>query len=80
MPRNRLKLLRKECGLTQVDISKKLKVSRNGYQHWEAGTRTITAENLILLADFFNVNIDYILYRTDIKAPLKKSENPREEY
>ena len=32
---------------------------------FESGERVPPAETLMLFADFYNVSIDYILYRTD---------------
>ncbi len=33
----------------------------------------MTYEQLILLADYYKVSIDYILYNTDIRKPYPKS-------
>ena len=35
------------------------------YQYYESGDRKPVLENLIILADFFGVSIDYLVGRTD---------------
>ena len=38
--------------------------------HFEAGTRSVPIEILILLADLYKVNLDYLVERTDKKDML----------
>ena len=56
----KLKELRKENKKTQQDIAKYLNVSRTTYNGYELGTIQLTMENLIKLADYYQVSIDYI--------------------
>lgn len=63
----RLKELRKETGLTQKEIANQIHVGQNSYSNWENGNRKPTAEITSKLAEFFNVSIDYLLGKTDIK-------------
>ena len=60
-----LKSLRTERGLTQDGLSKALKVSRSTIGMYENGSREPDYETLELIADYFNVDIDYLLGRTD---------------
>lgn len=53
--------------MTQADLGKAISVSRNVIAKWENEERDIKAENLIALADYFDVSVDYILGRTDIQ-------------
>ena len=61
----RLKLLRKERGWTQVKMAEKLSVAMRNYQRIEADGNTPNYANLIKLADIFDVSLDYLTGRTD---------------
>lgn len=62
---NMLKQLRKAKGLTQDELAKILKVSRSAIGMYENGSREPAYETLEIIADFFNVDIDYLLGRTN---------------
>lgn len=66
---NRLKLLREEKGLYQADIAKVLGTSITAVTYYENEKRDIPTEVLKKLSDFFNVSIDYILGKSDIRNP-----------
>ena len=58
----RLKILRTEKNLTQLELSKEL--GYNTYTvitNWESGNQMPDIENLILLAKFFSVSIDFLV-------------------
>lgn len=59
------KHLRQAKGLSQVEIAKRLGLSRSAISMWELGTREPDFDTLELIADYFNVDIDYLLGRTD---------------
>lgn len=63
--KNRLKELRKEHGLTQIALQMQTGIEQALISKYESGERVPPTETLIVLADFFHVSIDYILYRTD---------------
>ena len=63
--KNRLKDLREDNDLTQKDISKILHITQVAYSYYEIGKRSIPIELLIKLADYYNVSLDYIYYRTN---------------
>ena len=63
----RLKTLRKEAKLTQIEMAKQFGTSQPSYQAWESGKRNPNGESLKKIADFFNVSTDYLLGKTDIK-------------
>lgn len=56
----RLKELRIEKGLGQVELSKAIHVSKGIISLWENGLREPKLSNLIVLAGFFEVSIDYL--------------------
>lgn len=67
MSYRRIRDLREDADLTQREISECLNLSQRSYAHYERGTRTLTADILISIADFHHVSIDYLLERTDNK-------------
>lgn len=67
----RLRNMREDLDMTQAEIGKHLCISQRTYAHYEAGTRDIPIETLIKLADLYNVNLDYLVGRTNIKKRLK---------
>ena len=56
-----LKLLRKKAGLTQLQVQLATGVEQALLSKFESGVRVPPTETLILLADFYQVSIDYIL-------------------
>lgn len=61
----RLKELRKERGISQVEIAKMLNMSKMAVSHWEKGNSEPSIEQLKVLAQFFDVSIDYLVGFTD---------------
>ncbi len=78
----RIKELREEKGLTQLELSKELSVKQQTIAQWESGTRDLKTGSIIALANYFNVTSDYLLglseYRTaqatDIGAAIGLTE------
>ncbi len=60
-----LRKLRKEKGLTQIGLQMQTGIDQALLSKYETGEKLPTTDNLIVLADFFNTNIDYILDRSD---------------
>ena len=63
--KNRLRELRKSRKLTQVALQMQTGIEQALLSKFENGERTPPTETLFLLAEFYNVSIDYILCRTD---------------
>lgn len=61
----RLKELRQEKGIGQVELSERLNMSKGIISLWENGLREPTMSSLIALADYFDVSIDYLAGRKD---------------
>ena len=61
----RLKNLRKEAGLTQVDVAEKLGISQPAYASWERGIKKPTQDNLVKLSKILYVSVDYLLGNTE---------------
>lgn len=56
-----LKVLRKEKGLSQPQLAKKINVSKGMISFWENEICEPTASNIIVVAQFFNISIDELL-------------------
>ena len=63
----RLKMLRKEKRMTQMELAELLNQSLRAYQYYEAGTRHPEYDHLLALADFFNVSLDYLVGRSETR-------------
>lgn len=59
----RLREVRKSKKLTQKEIADLVHVNRVTYTNWEKGKREPSFENLIKLADLFEVSLDCLLGR-----------------
>ncbi len=61
----KLKEMRKMYGLTQRQVAEKLGISQPSYIRYENGTSEPTLENLVKLADLFDVSADFLLGRKE---------------
>lgn len=62
---NRLKALRKEKGLTQKELAKKLGVHYRTLQNWETDKAEIKQDKVQIIADFFGISVAHFLGYTD---------------
>lgn len=63
--KDRLKELRTENSLTQVQLGKIVGVSKMAVSHWEKGHSEPSINQLILLSEIFKVSIDYLVGKND---------------
>ena len=61
----RLRQLRKERHITQDALAEKLKLTKQAVSQWERGIREPSFETLEMIADYFNVDTDYLIGRED---------------
>ena len=61
----RLRLLRMEKRMRQVDIAELLGITQAHYQRIEKGKINIPTLTLCILADYFDVSTDYLLARSE---------------
>ena len=61
----RLKQLRESKGISQMKLALDLSINQNSISRYETGVREADYKTLIMLADYFDVSIDYLLERTD---------------
>ena len=59
-----LKKIRKEKGISQLKLAMELNMSQNTISRYETGEREPGINELIRIADYFNISIDYLLERT----------------
>lgn len=57
----RLKSLREENKKTMAQVARDLGIPYTTYVNYEKGEREPNSETLILLADYFNCSIDYLI-------------------
>ncbi len=72
---DRLKKIRAEKGMTQVQLAEALGVSKGTIAMWETGKREPNFETLNELSEIFDKRIDYILgYSNDTSSPKMTEE------
>ena len=69
---NRLKFLREEKGIFQKDIANYLDCSIAIISMYEKEQRIMDVNIAQKLAEYFNVSLDYLLGKSDIRNPEKK--------
>ena len=67
--RERLFDLRRQAGLSQEDLANLLNVTRQAVQKWEAGTSRPDMDNLVSLAEYFKVSLDYLVMGKELSPP-----------
>lgn len=73
----RLQQIRKEKGKTQAEVAEILGISYQAYAHYEKGRREPAPEQLIKLANFFGVSVDYLV-GYDALTPEERAAGLRE--
>ena len=61
----RIKELREEKNLSQLDVAKGIETSQRNIGRWENGTNEPTSSFILKLANYFNCTVDYLLGRED---------------
>lgn len=63
-----LKTIRKSKGVTQKQLAQAVGASERGIQSYEIGERKPAFDQLLALADYFDVSLDYLVGRSDDPA------------
>lgn len=71
---NKIKYLRVKSNLTQKELASKININHSVLSRLESGERPLKTNELLSLADFFNVSTDYILNRS---TPSNFKENKK---
>ena len=61
MTADRIKALRESRGWTQVELARRMNMTRNGINSWEQGLSMPSPQSLVDLARLFSVSTDYLL-------------------
>lgn len=61
----RLKELRQDAHLSQMDLANATGISQSAIAKWERNKTEPTASALLILADFFHETVDYLLGRIE---------------
>lgn len=72
MYENRIRDLREDCDKTQKELAEYLQIHQTTYSDYELGRLNVPVPVLHKLADLYGVSIDYLLGRTNQKAPYPK--------
>ncbi len=68
----RIRDIREDHDYTQSEIAKLLHCTQQTYSRYETGEITIDIRSLIILADFYDTSVDYLLGLTNQIRPYQK--------
>ena len=71
----RLYQLRRKAGLSQEELANLVGVTRQAVQKWESGASKPDLDNIAILADYFQVSLDYLVSGKEPQQPAPAS-NP----
>lgn len=74
--REKLVQLRKEKGLSQMQVAEALDVSRQAISKWEVGDAEPSTANLIALAALYGVSLDYLVGNSNVRNLAEGGEAP----
>lgn len=63
--KERLKELRTERNITQQELGKLVNMSKMAISHWEKGHSEPSISQLIILSNYFEVTVDYLIGKND---------------
>lgn len=68
---HKLEELREEFSLTKRELSKKLNISETTYSKWENNKEIMPTKRIYELAEFYNINIDYLIGFSNNRIKIK---------
>lgn len=69
----RIRDLREDADLTQQQIAEYLHGNQSNYSKVERGTASLSLEDAVKLAQFYETSVDYLVGLTDVREPYPKS-------
>ena len=69
----RIRMLREDRGLSQTQIALYLHINQKTYSDYELENIRLPVERLIMLAEFYDVSLDYITGASDEKKSFPRS-------
>ena len=70
----RLRDLREDKDLTQIQCARIAYISKNSYIRYENGERIPPLDTIVKFAKYYDVSIDYIAKLTDVKEPYPRTK------
>ena len=70
----RLRDLREDKDLTQIQCASIAYISKNSYIRYENGERIPPLDTIVKFAKYYDVSIDYIAKLTDVKEPYPRTK------
>ena len=77
---NRIKQLREENNITQIQLAKKLNKTQQTISLYENGTNEPDLDGYIILSKLFNCSIEYIAGKTNIRTNVNNSDDNEKQY
>lgn len=68
----RIREIREDNSLTQQKVADLLSIGQRTYADYESGKTRIPIDNIMILAKFYNVSMDYITGASNIKSEYPK--------
>lgn len=62
-----IKKIREQNKISQAELAEKIGINNSVLSRIESGDRQLRDDELIKIADFFNVSADYLLGRTNVR-------------
>ncbi|MCR5636715.1 MAG: helix-turn-helix domain-containing protein [Clostridiales bacterium] len=62
-----LRIIRKQRGYNQLKVAMDLSISRESLSYYENGKRSPDIQMLLLLSEYFNVSIDFLIRGEEFK-------------
>lgn len=72
---NRIKQLREENNITQIQLAKKLNKTQQTISLYENGTNEPDLDGYIILSKLFNCTVEYVAGKSDKRNPEKKDND-----
>lgn len=69
----RLRQLRESTGLNQKDFAESIGIKHTTYNGYETGKHKPKSDILVIIADKYNVTVDYLLGKSDRPTPVSES-------
>ncbi len=77
----KIRNLRKDNRISQEELAEKLSVSSQSVSLWENGQTAPSIENIVAIANIFNVSTDELLKENNnVPAPINNKDTPRKSY
>ena len=73
---NRIKQLREEFNITQIQLAKKMNKTQQTISLYEKGTNEPDLDGYILLSKLFNCSVEYVAGKSDVRNPEEVEIDP----